>query len=68
MQDLGIDWDGPVPIDDDSTVTVDDIVSPLNESQTQMLAALISDLDSDTSMEDSWYRQYLAARAFIGNV
>ena len=68
MQDLGIDWDGPVPIDDDSMVTVDDIESPLNETQTQILAALLSELDNDTSIEDSWYRQYLAAQAFVGNI
>ena len=33
IENLGIDWDGPVGIDNDSTVVVDEVESPLNSEE-----------------------------------
>lgn len=57
-----IDWDGPVPENDDATIVVDDVPSPLHDVEER---GLLANLDS--SLEDSWYRQYLVAKAFCSN-
>lgn len=67
VEDLGIDWDGPVGADDNTTVILEDIQSPLSESQEEVLVALLADLSqpNDFTTEDIWIQQYLAAQAFV---
>ena len=66
-QDLGIDWNGPVPIDtdDNTTVVVDEIESPLNEADER---ALLAHLDAlEVNSEDGWRSQFLFTKAFLNS-
>ena len=50
---------------DDSTIVLRDIASPLSENEEAVLTEHISAIDSDSSAENSWQRQFLFAKAFI---
>ena len=70
MEELGVDWEGPVgPVgaDDDTTIIVEDIQSPLTETQEVALTTLLHDLchQNDSSTEEKWITQYLAAQTFV---
>lgn len=63
-EDFGIDWDGPIPDNYDNTVTVNEINSPLNESQLQSLTDELARLSSDTT-EECWRMQFIFAKQYI---
>ena len=70
IDDYGIDWDGPVGTDDDSTVNVDNVSPPINNEQQMALQSLITALEDDSYFdidENSWCRQYCAAKEFVNN-
>ena len=65
---FGIDWDGPIGSDDDSTVVFDNVRSPINREQEVALLSLISSMEDDDYFDindSSWYRQYCAAKEFV---
>ena len=67
MEELGVDWEGPVGADDDTIIIVEDIQSPLTETQEVALTTLLAYLchQNDSSTEEKWITQYLAAQAFV---
>ena len=46
MEDFGVDWDGPVPLEDTSdTLCVPDTPNPLSSADMEELQALVAPLD-----------------------
>ena len=65
-EDLGIDWNGPVPSDtDENTVVVDEVESPLSDEDERALSSHLATLESETDSEDGWITQFLFAKAFF---
>lgn len=63
-QNLGIDWNGPVPSDtDENTVIVDEIESPLGEEDKRALSMQLATLE--TGEDDAWITQFLYAKIFL---
>ena len=65
-EDLGIDWNGPVPSDtDENTVVVDEVESPLSDEDERALSSHLATLEAETDSEDGWITQFLFAKAFF---
>ncbi len=65
-EDFGIDWDSPVPVDDDSTVVVDALPSVLTAEKHEELEELLDRVDSLSIDEaDSVLTKYIVARLFV---
>ena len=56
--DFGIDWNGPIHGETDSTVVVDELNCPLDEEQLHSLTEELLQFTTDNS-EDSWRMQYI---------
>lgn len=66
IEDLGIDWDGPVGFDDDSMVIVDDIESPLSPEERTLLDLLLSVFDcQNDNNETTLCDKYLVCKSFV---
>ena len=66
IENLGIDWDGPVGLDDDSSVIVDDIESPLSQEESNLLDLFLTTFDNHNDDEDNTlYDKYLFCLFFI---
>ena len=60
IENLGIDWDGPVGLDEDSTVIVDDIECPLSQEEKTLLDLLLATFDNQNDdKEDILYNIYI---------
>ena len=65
-EDLGIDWNGPVPSNtDENTVVVDEVESPLSDEDERTLSSPLATLEAETDSEDGWITQFLFAKAFF---
>ena len=68
IEHFGIDWDGPIGEDDDSTVIANDIPSPLTEEQDAALNTLLVSLDTNQDVindEGVMWLQYQVAKEFV---
>lgn len=62
---FGVDWEGPVPLDDDSTVTVEELQDILSDAQKQQLKGMLSPLSTSAFSEEGMLAQYLLAKSFV---
>ena len=61
---FGVDWEGPVPLDDDSTVTVEELEDILSDDQKQQLQGMLSPL-SNSVFSEGMLAQFLLAKSFV---
>lgn len=63
---MGIDWDGPVAVDDDSTVILNDIESPLNPEERSLLDLFLTTFnDENDDEENTLCDKYLFCKSFV---
>ena len=62
QEDYGIDWNGPLSVDNDNIVTVPDTECPLFPEQFSILQATIDPLQS---CEDFGVQIYIETREFV---
>lgn len=60
---VGIDWDGPVSLEDSDAVTVEELSDVLTISQKEQLDGLLSPLGCTTQQE--MLAQYTIAKTFV---
>ena len=66
IENLGIDWDGPVGIDNDSTVVVDEVESPLNSEERALLDLFLATFnDQNDHEENTLCDKYLFCKSFV---
>ena len=65
IENLGVDWDGPVGLDDDSTVIIDDIESPLSQEERNLLDLFLATFDHQNDDETTLCDKYLFCKSFI---
>ena len=64
-QQYGVDWEGPVPVDCDSTVVVLEDANLLSDSQKEDLCELLSQVSSNPYCREEMLSQFAIARAYI---
>ena len=66
IENLGIDWEGPVGIDDDSTVVIDEVESPLNSEEKALLDLFFATFNDQNDLKkNTLYDKYLFCKSFI---
>lgn len=60
-----MDWAGPVSLDDDNTVTVEELVELLTDNQKDDLRHHLDTLDSNSFSQLDMLRQYNVARSYV---
>ena len=63
VEDLGIDWDGPVGLNDDSTVVIDEVESPITQDEKFLLELLLTTFNGDDGF--TICDRYLFCKSFI---
>ena len=63
--DYGVDWEGPVPIDDEDTVTVEELADMLSDIQKDELRGQLDALDSHSSSQLDMLRHYTVAKSYV---
>ena len=63
--DYGIDWGGPVSLDGEDTVTVEELTEMLNETQKVELREQLDGLDANSFSQIDMLRQYTVARSYV---
>ncbi len=62
-EDYGIDWTGPVSLDDDNTVVLDDLADVLSDTEKATLSDQIPQL---TTLTEDWMIQsFTIAKVFV---
>ena len=62
----GVDWEGPVPLDDDvSTVTVEELSDMLTDSQKDQLKVLLAPLSASDFSQQAMLGQFAIAKSFV---
>jgi hypothetical protein len=64
-QSYGIDWEGPVPTDDENIVVVPEDPDMLTDSQKLELKDLLSDVDTDLFSRQEMITQLAIAKSFV---
>ena len=62
---FGIDWDGPTPLDDEATVTVNELEEVLTYERRQQLERLLSPLSTSTFSQQEMLGKYAVAKSFV---
>ena len=61
-----MDWEGPVPlIDDEGTVTVEELTEMLTDPQKDALREQLTALDSQSFSQLDMLRQYTVAKSYV---
>ncbi len=63
LEDYGIDIDGPVPIDNDNTVIVEDVDNKLSAGQKAILKQELRSMDN--SSQEGLMTMYTVAKLFV---
>ena len=63
--DFGIDWNGPTPLDDESTVTVNELQEVLTYERRRQLEGLLSSLSTSTFSQQEMLGKYAVAKLFV---
>ena len=61
----GIDWEGPVSLDDEDTVTVEELTEMLTDTQKVELREQVDGLDAHSFSQLDMLRQYVVARSYV---
>lgn len=61
----GVDWEGPVPTDDVTSVTIEELDDMLDDSQKDQLQALLSPLSNCDFSEQGMIGQFALAKSFV---
>ena len=65
----GVDWDGPVPLDDDAnTVTVEELGVVLTDTQKDELQVVLSPLSTKDYCQRATLGQFALAKSFVNQV
>ena len=62
---FGVDWEGPIPLDDDNTVTVEELEDLLSDTQKQHLKESLAPLSGSTFSQESMLAQFLLAKSYV---
>ena len=62
---FGIDWEGPIALDDESTVTVEELEDVLSDAQKQHLKGLLAPLSGSAFSQESMLAQFLLAKSYV---
>jgi len=60
VEDLGIDWDGPVGLNDDSMVIIEEVESPISQDERILLEVLLTMFSND-----SLCNKYIFCKSFV---
>ena len=63
--EYGIDWEGPVRLADETTVTIDELGEVLNDSKKEQLHDMLSPLTTSVYCKEEMIGQYAVAKAFV---
>ena len=61
----GVDWEGPIPLDDDNTVTVEELEDLLSDTQKQHLKESLAPLLGSIFSQESMLAQFLLAKSYV---
>ena len=62
---FGVDWEGLIPLDDDNTVTVEELEDLLSDTQKQHLKESLAPLLGSTFSQESMMAQFLLAKSYV---
>ena len=62
---FGVDWEGPIPLDEDNTVTVEELEDLLSDTQKQHLKESLAPLLGSTFSQESMLAQFLLAKSYV---
>ena len=66
---FGIDYEGPISLDDSATVQIDNLRPMLSMHDKEQLSRILCDMELELpDHKDNWFGQYAVARSFIQSV
>ena len=66
-ESFGIDWEGPVPLDDEITVTVEELHHLLTDAQKEHLKGLLAPLSGSAFSQETMLVQFLLAKSYVAS-
>ena len=61
----GMDWEGPVPVDDENTVVIQENPEMLSDAQRQELREYLSPIGGNPFRQEEMLSQFAIAKAYV---